>query len=208
MKKILFLSLLSMLSTSAYASHLYVGGQLGLSFLETKHTSVANSIKHDLGGFGFVGGGFVGYDFEFCKMYDLGVEVFIAGNTAENKVDYIDTDSKVRVHSTYNYGVRVLPGFQLMENVEVHLIAGYTRGNFHIKENTGISRISKTHEANGYQVGGGLTLDMGCHFAWRFDGVFNGYFYNRHHGADTGFDNRHSTRYYDFDATAGLVYKF
>lgn len=232
MRKIIALSLLSMISTAGYACNgFYIGGELGLAFAEAKvhshvHTMSDHTFRHHLGAFGFVGGGFAGYNFDFCQ-WDLGIEAFITANTIDTHRRHESEDFSHRhnVNYDFNYGIRVLPGFYLMNCVEAHLIAGWTRANFSSHHHFDFSDSHHHHhrsfDIDGYQVGGGLRLDFCNNISLRFDGVFNG-FSSSHHRHDFHVDDvvtasllpppvehhHHSIQIYDFDATLSLIYNF
>jgi hypothetical protein len=99
-----------LLSASVYADNFYVGGSVGLSALESDKKTAIPDERHDLGGFGFIGGGFVGYNFCLPCCFDAGLEVFINGNTTKAKLFHYEDSTKLHVSSKYNWGVRALPG--------------------------------------------------------------------------------------------------
>ena len=224
-KQIILMSLLTMISASGFASGFYIGGELGLDAVEVKHhnSGPGFSDRHRLGAFGFMGGGFAGYNFDFgCHKFDFAVEGFITGASTETRRDYESgttfTD-RHRVHYNYSYGARLLPGFYIMGDcVEVHGIVGYTRANLSYDHRslftTTDHRFCRTFELNGWQVGGGLRLDFCNNISLRFDGVFNGYesHHNRHDVLFTGDTETthfyHSHQLIDFNGTFALIYNF
>lgn len=210
-KKLMFLSLVC---TSGYASNAYIGGQVGLDMLVVRHsTDYPIAERHHLGNFGVSGGGFLGYNFTFCQDYDLGVEGFFFGNSTEIDKRRFDLyPNNFHVHSSYNWGFRVLPGMVLCNGVEMHAIVGYTRGYFHLRDH-GPFDFRRQVEANGYQVGGGIRMDMANNLSFRFDGVFNGYENSRHRHHfvtvdDVDIDHHHHIRANDFTASVALIYNF
>lgn len=211
MRKVILLGALSILTSVADASNFYVGGGLGLGSIVAKQTTNRSPEQHNLGGFGIVGGGFAGYNFNFCKSYDFGVEGFIYGNSANLKTLHHQNHTRLKLFSNFNYGVRVLPGFYLNSCLESHFIVGYTRAQFTLRDNIYHSLgITRTYNVNGYQIGGGLTWDMSRNVALRFDGVFNGYesLNPRRRYLKSSDPVRINFIVNDFDATFSLVYKF
>jgi len=206
----MFLAIFSMIATSANASYFYLGGQGGITFSKTAEKTISPTEQHNLGGYGFVGGGFVGYNFDFgCERFDFGVEGFIVGNTTKNHIFHRQNDAKVTIRSNYDWGFRALPGYQLYQCVEAHLIAGYVRGNFRIKDTGTYGTISKTFNSDGYQVGCGLTVDISNCMAFRFDTVFNGYCLQNNRGlTTTDLVNTYSVRANSLDSTLSLLFHF
>jgi opacity protein-like surface antigen len=93
-----------------------------------------------------------------------------------------------------------------------HLIVGYTRGNFHVKDDGVYGFISKTWNTNGYQVGLGTTIGLFCNLALRLDAIYSGYC-KQHLNGFTFVDDVRVTDVYtitpqSFDGTVSLIYNF
>ncbi len=230
-----FLFFALIMANLAHADSMYVGGSIGISALESKKdhqilngAGVAlKSEQHDLGHFGFVGGGFVGYNFDLsCYVdegYDAGVEFFANGFTtqaqaAHNISSSVTVPSVLKVSQNYNYGVRILPGYWFSDCMEGHLIVGYTRGGFKLTDNGVYGVTSNSFALNGYQVGLGTTFQLSECLAFRLDSVYSGYSNNRNitgiaptvaqggpaGAATTNYRLKTST----VDTTISLVYSF
>jgi opacity protein-like surface antigen len=176
------------LTSFAYGNSFYVGGSVGVSALNAKKDHqilgaadvVLKSEKHDLGRFGFIGGGFIGYNFDFCQCYDLGAEFFGNGFTTHAKATHdvsstVSIPSELKISQRYNWGFRVLPGVRFCNPVEAHAIVGYTRGGFKLHDNGVYGITSKNFSANGYQVGAGTSFALNSCFSIRLDVIYSGY---------------------------------
>jgi opacity protein-like surface antigen len=167
----------SVITGSIFANEgFYIGGGGGLTFVRTEVTPSLANTRFDLGGFGFTGGGIVGYDIGIADEMDLALEFFANGTTTRNRIRNNNIGGgHLTFSERYNWGFRILPGFQMFKDVQTHLILGYVRGNLRININGQLGTLSKDFNANGYQVGGGLTLPLSCNVALRMDGIFTGY---------------------------------
>lgn len=229
-----FLILVLAATSTVQAGCFYAGGSLGVSALRAeKHHTILNSAdivlkseNHDLGVFGFVGGGFIGYNLYddcFCQNWDCGLEVFGNGYTSEAKATHntastVTVASKLKVSQEYNCGARILPGYRLYDQVGIHFIAGYTFGGFKLRDNGVYGEASKRFTSNGYQVGAGTTFGLCNGFSLRLDVVYNGY--PSHHrvvgnapsavqgGPTGGATTRYRIKTSSVDSTLSLAYGF
>ena len=199
------------LVSSLHANHFYLGGGLGLSTVQTCESTSIPSEQHDLGGFGFTGGGFGGYLFCVpCSKLDCGLELFINGNTTRNVVKHLFNDARLHVSSRYNWGVRALPGYQFNQFIEGHFIVGYVRGHFSAKDGGVYGTLSETFNANGFQLGLGSTIYCVPCFSIRLDGIYSRYQSRDLDGISTtpSIANSYSFRPQSFDGTVSLIYNF
>ena len=212
--------------------HFYIGGDLGISTQRAKKThQILNgagvALKreiHDLGQFGFTGGGFAGYNYCHPSCFDLGMEIFANGFTTEAKAVHqtsssgITIPTKLKVTQRYNFGGRVLPGYQFSDKTEGHLILGYTLGGFKLKDSGVYGHVSENFDANGFQIGLGATLGVTRHISFRLDSIYSGY--TRHFnssgrapssaegGPSGGVTAKYQVRVSTVDSTLSLAYGF
>ena len=82
MNKMRLLTLTLLAFAPMNADNFYVGGQGGITASKVAEKTDYPHEQHNLGGFGFVGGGFAGYNFDsYDSPLDVGVEAFVVGNT-------------------------------------------------------------------------------------------------------------------------------
>jgi outer membrane immunogenic protein len=172
-KKTLLTAALALAATgAASADGFYAGLGLGASALHSQST--LNSLTGDdstgeNGNFGVLGGLFGGYNFNFANQLNLGLEAFVNADSAKfnESVNAVGYTGKL----TYNYGLRVLPGYQITADTDLHLLAGVARGHF---EGSSVN-FSNSQNVNGWQLGLGSTTSVNTNFAVRGDVIYTGY---------------------------------
>jgi len=204
----------SVITGSIFANEgFYIGAGGGLTFLRTQVTPSIINTRFDLGGYGFTGGGIVGYDIGISDEMDFALEFFANGTTTRNRIRNRTTGDQLTFSERYNWGFRILPGFQMFKDVQTHLILGYVRGNIRLNATGEFGTVSRDFNANGYQVGGGLTLPLSCNVALRMDGIFTGYGSRHREGLITPIGGApivvgFQTKPIKFDTTVMLVFNF
>jgi opacity protein-like surface antigen len=180
------------------ASYFYIGGGVGVTDFDTvlEHriwtpTATNPLTTHELDQMGhvnFVGGGFVGYNWDLSHCFDLCVEAFGNGYTSVSKIRHemsaaVTSPNMLESKQSYSFGARVLPGYRFSCKAEGHLIGGYTFGGFKFTDNGVYGLASKSYHSNGYQVGAGTTVEVYPSLCLRLDTVYNGYQHRNVRGA-------------------------
>ena len=195
----------SLITTSSLFSNFYLGGEVGLSMLKSRERTTIPPEQHELGGFGCVGGGFLGY--HLGDKFDFGIEAFIVGGSVRNTVLHHQNNSKLSVKTRYVWGARVLPGYQFFEKVEAHLVLGYARGYFRLHDSGAYGVVSKNMCTNGYQVGAGLTITASKLIDVRVDEVDTGYASRSATGVGSSGTTVYSIKPYTFDSTVAFDFQ-
>jgi hypothetical protein len=213
-KKIALLFVFMGLISATATANFYVGGTAGLSILKTKEQTDVPPHEHNLGGYGFVGGGFVGYygelsNFLCCNCLDYEIEGFVFGNAVRDVVKHFDTDTQFNIHSRWSWGVRALPGIWFRDCFEIHLIAGYIRGYFRAHDTGAFGFINKNFSVDGYEVGSGILYPITNCLWMRLDGVYNGYARRTLSATSTtGGPNSYQFSCDEFNSTVALIFQF
>ena len=145
----------------------YAGAALGATNFWNKAST--NSTSHSESTVGAIGGLFVGYQYDFSNRLDLGGEIFgnlTSANTADNRFN-----PKYKSKLRYNYGIRLLPGYQLNNKLNLHASIGYVRAS--IKNQQGV--YSNTTNPVGYQLGLGASYNLYEHLIIRGDILYSNY---------------------------------
>ena len=119
---------------------------------------------------------YAGYQFDFASHFNLGVEGFGDLSSAKS-TDFWYGPATTEFKS--DFGLRVLPGYMLGQNANIHAIVGYTRGQFKATDqgyynDLGYS-FSKNFSTSGYQVGLGTSYAFTSHLGMRLDYIYSGY---------------------------------
>lgn len=143
----------------------YVGIDMGVSDFQDKTSHTILPETHHLGGLGVVGGGFVGYDFRLMNTLMLGLEGFANATGLNTSIQhYYQTtgvqDNSEKISSRYNLGVRLLPGLQLNQEHEGHLIIGYSNASFKHLDNGTYGYLDTGFHQHGLQVGAGWKTNV------------------------------------------------
>lgn len=172
MVKIALLTGLTCISTAVFsgamgpektATHLgayYIGASLGISDLQDTTSHEVTPETHHLSGLGILGGGFVGYNFNFTPKIYAGLEGFANATGLNSSIKHYDQATGIQDHSEnirsrYNLGLRLIPGFQFTPENEGHLIIGYSNASFKHSDNGTYGYLDTTFNQNGFQTGAG-----------------------------------------------------
>jgi opacity protein-like surface antigen len=168
----------------------YIGGDVGITDFDTvkEHriwdgSTPAIMLRHELcqmAHVNFVGGGFIGYNWDFPQCFDLSVEAFGNGYTSVDELRHemsagVSSPNVLKNKQKYSFGARILPGYWFSCKAEGHLIGGYTFGGFSFKDTGVFGLASKKYHASGYQIGAGGTIQVRSNIYLRLDTVYNGY---------------------------------
>jgi opacity protein-like surface antigen len=157
----------------------YVGGTVGLGDLNVKEFANANGATkpetHHLGGFGFVGGGLVGYDYSITDRIKFGVEGFFNGNTMNAKAIHNFNRSIYRVKQRYNTGVRILPGYEFVPGANGHIILGYSNARYKLTDDGAYGFVCDRFNRSGFQAGLGMTANFISNLSVRLDALYTTY---------------------------------
>ncbi len=195
-KKTLLVVILVAASSVAMADGFYAGVGVGGQNLYT-HMNDGAGRTYDASKIGFTGGVFGGYALNFTNQFNLGTEAFGDFTTAKASVQSISYTASLK--EQYNYGVRLLPGYQVAPDTDIHLLLGYIRGNFKFSDSN-VAVGNNTFNLNGFQVGGGMGTNLMKDVAVRGDVVFNGY----QNKTVNGFQNKPRS----ITGIASIAYKF
>jgi opacity protein-like surface antigen len=162
-------------SSVALADGFYVGAGVGGTGFHNQSNIDNGVVKSDTGNLGVIGGVLAGYNWNFANQFNLGVEGFANATSAKTTANYLDSTVTVTQKARYNYGVRLVPGYQVTPDTDVHAIVGYVRGNFKTEASAGSFSASKTFNANGFQLGVGSGTNVAKNVVVRGDVVYSGY---------------------------------
>lgn len=143
-----------------YPNGFYVGGTIGVSDLQDTANHEVQPETHHLGGFGILGGGILGYQWNFASQFTISLEGFANASGLNTSIQHYDQstgmqDNSEKMHSRYNAGIRVMPGIQFSPQQEAHLIIGYSNANFKHTDNGTYGFIDTDCNKNGIQAGAG-----------------------------------------------------
>lgn len=174
LKKTLLTALLALTATGvASANGFYAGFGVGGSALHSGNdlTQSSTTTSHDIGNIGALGSVFGGYNFNLDNQVNLGIEAF--ANADSVKAQYQDSTYTLTEKLTYNYGLRLVPGYQITADTDLHLLAGLARGHFTGRDSTGGEDDSKN--IYGWQGGFGATTAVNSNFSVRGDLIYTDY---------------------------------
>ncbi|MBX3710018.1 MAG: porin family protein [Gammaproteobacteria bacterium] len=194
----LLLSMMIVSLTSAHAQGVYVGGSLGLkSVLDHSNFNIgpislpidipidiAARAKQDMGWFGATGTLYVGNTWAFPNSFYLSVE----GNVEFNSV-IIDNSFNLQVNPIINnisvvnsrvnvknsYGISLLPGYKVNENLLAYARAGIVYGKIQTMVSTPLGESNKTFGKVGTLLGVGLDYHIAQHVNLRSEYVYTVY---------------------------------
>ncbi len=189
-------------SSVALADGAYVGVGLGAQAMHDKMqvTSVTNGGTNNVGNFGAMGGLYAGYGFNFANQFNLGLEAF--GNIDSAKAVDSTGGKFAGIKSRYDYGVRVLPGYQITPDTTGYILAGYVRGNF---QNQTQSGGNQNFNANGFQVGLGSQTNIAKNVGLRGDFYYNGF---QSKTVTDSLSNTYSNKINTLNGVLSVNYKF
>lgn len=212
-KKISLLALVTGFGVAniAMANGFYAGANAGVSNLNNDLSFDSTdggdfTGKVDTGDTGVTGGFLGGYTFNFASKLNLGVEAFANMDSSKTNAN-VNGYGSLELKQRYAYGLRMLPGYQVTKDTDVHLLAGYVRGNFRLRDNGLLDpNLSKTFNANGYQLGFGMGTDIVKNIGVRADVIYSGYQSKKVYGSVPS--DTYTNRIHTVDGVAALVYKF
>jgi len=172
LKKTLLTALLALTATGvASANNFYAGFGVGGSALHSENKLTGVSLSGDTGNFGALGSVFGGYNFNLDNQVNLGLEAF--ANASSVKATVANSTYSLTEKLTYNYGLRLVPGYQITADTDLHLLAGIARGRITFTDSTGGAEGSKN--VYGWQGGFGSTTTVNSNFAVRGDIIYTDY---------------------------------
>lgn len=205
-KKALFIAISSLLvagSAQAARNGWYGGVDIGASSFQDK-ISITNAGNATYGVQGGVLGLFGGYDLAFTNCFNLGMEAFLNGFNNKIKVTN-DAGNTLESKLRYNWGVRVLPGYNITPERVVYLLAGYVNGNFRLTDNGNYSVASNSYNSGGYQLGIGGASSISRNLVLRGDIISSSYANKSFNGSSNiNYKNQLSS----LEGEIALVYKF
>lgn len=192
----------------------YIGGDVGVANLLDKESTLyvpGSYDTHQFSATGFVGGGMIGYDYDFNDRLKLGVEGFIQGTALNIAAKQLyGTQPSYRVNMRYNTGVRVLPGYAFSPDTIGHVLLGYSYAKFHLNDNGNYGFINQNVSSNGFQSGLGIRVP--CYFknlSLRGDMIYTTYAANTALGLSSALapQNYHNN-FATLEGNLSLIYKF
>jgi outer membrane immunogenic protein len=226
LKKTLFAAAVALVaSTTAMAEGFYVGAGAGAIDLNNKVTVTSNdgtgntSSNYQAGKIGLNGVLTVGYAWDLANGYVLGLEAFGGAATPKDSLtitDYDTGNASTSLKLRYNYGARVLPGYQITSNTIGYGILGYTRADMKVNisgvGNTDLQSLNSTQRFSGYQVGFGAKTNVTRNIDIRGDVIYTGYSsktfnFSNTNGNGTGTENQ-KLQPCSLEGDLFVVYKF
>ncbi|PIQ43076.1 MAG: hypothetical protein COV52_00740 [Gammaproteobacteria bacterium CG11_big_fil_rev_8_21_14_0_20_46_22] len=188
----------STIRPSANNTPIYLGMGLGVQSLKAENR-FENGGQDDFGSHGLLAGLYAGYNHHFARRFNLGGEVFfnLANTSASSYGSY---DPSLHFKNRYEYGLRLLPGYQLTQNTFFHLILGVENASF--KSSTG--GYNKTYTKTAPVIGIGSTTGFTQHLALRGDISYASFPRESYTLNGTSFKTRSSM----VEAMLSLVYRF
>lgn len=188
----------------------YLGANIGVSNLLDKLSYVNGLESAQLGSVGFVGGGFLGYDYSVSDRVKLGMEFFGQGNALNTSVQYYDPSTTYQLSSRYSLGFRVLPGYEFLPGAIGHVILGYSNTQFRMQDNGAYGFLNESVHKSGFQSGLGFLVAATPSFLVRLDAMYTNFASQSNKGY-TAVPQQY--QYYTndfslFDGALSLIYKF
>ena len=175
MKKILTFSLIAVSLAAANMSYAspYIGFGLGYTSAKiTSHevntgTSINTKATSSLDGFNSLL--FAGYNRRFKSLddFNLGGEVNFTGYDVSSSWHNIGSTGNIKNELIYSYGIDILPGFYIADNVNLFVIGGYQNGYFKFKQNGANTTYNKKKTLGAYDFGLGTNITLANNFALR-----------------------------------------
>ena len=186
-------------SSAALADGFYFGAGVGGTGFHDGISIGGGGGAVDQGNLGVIGGLLAGYNFNLANQFNLGLEAF--GNATSAKISDSDGTTTFTIKSRYNFGARVLPGYQVTPDTDLHAIVGYVRGQF--QENVTVLGVSGSQNlnVNGFQAGVGSGTNLAKNVALRGDIIYSGY-----QSITDNFGNQH--KFNTLDGIVSVAYKF
>jgi hypothetical protein len=180
--------LIAISSQYIFANNLYIGGGIGISNLADRQTvtapiSAEAPSTHDYSGFGMLSSIFGGYKFDIYKSFSLGIEGFFTGSNNQIGIDDISINpinneqpaTTMRISQRYLYGIRLLPGYKITQNITGYVILGVSRSVFRLIDNGAYALGKSSFGAYGPQFGLGGSANIIKNLDIRLDVMYNRY---------------------------------
>jgi opacity protein-like surface antigen len=191
----------------------YLGANIGAaSLIDKESTDNPATDLHYLSALGVVGGGILGYDFSPREKLKFGVEAFINAtdlNIADDQ-NYSPASSYT-VKMYYNFGFRLLPGYEFTPGTIWHLILGYSNAEFNINDNGNYGIIDSDFNKSGFQFGLGMTTALFKNLLLRTDVLYTDYSSQTSNGITTAIPATTQIYHNNLATLEGnllLIYKF
>lgn len=167
MKKFCLLSTV-LLASSAYASTHYAYIGIDANYLNTqfKHKVVSRyyspqvsetvNSSRDTGAWGLL----AGYSW-FFNRFNLAGELFYNDDNVVHRY-YGRTTENIN-HFLYDFGATVIPGYQIVSELNLQAIIGFSEGYFQF-HSTGRTNVTNNYSEPGFLIGAGLDYTISQHF--------------------------------------------
>ena len=149
----------------------YFGGDIGAANFIDKEMHTVNPETHQLGSVGIIGGGYIGYDYQFMPQFHGSLELF--GDATGFNLAISHPSTAYQIKQRYDIGLRVLPTYFITPQTAAHVILGYVNGGFKLHDNGTYGYINERFNQSGFQTGLGLTNEIYQSFLIRVDGIYN-----------------------------------
>lgn len=154
----------------------YIGGTLGVVNLINPTNTTYPLAAHQMGDTGVLGGGLIGYDYSVSETIKVGFEGFAnAIGLDSSSIQLYDPVTSYRVQSRYNFGARVLPGYQLPGGAVGYVVLGYTNNGYKITDDGDYGYINQSGNTNGFQCGLGMKTPLKGRLSLRADALYSIY---------------------------------
>ena len=201
---------MGLIQTQPTYNGIYIGADIGIADIVDKHTnSLAINETFHLGGIGIIGGGLIGYDYSIADQFKVGMEAFMNANALNTSFVHLDSGDAYRAHQTYNWGVRILPGYEMAHGVVGHMIFGYSNAHFKLTDSAH-GYLNHSFNRNGFQPGLGVTTQVSDRISLRIDTIYTSY--GTQQSTGLGSDRLSINNYYDalstLEGNFTISYKF
>ena len=173
----------------AFANNFYIGAGIGATncadtqLITAPAAPSAAPTTHDYSGVGLLGSWFAGCNMDLFKRFNLGLEFFFTESNNQIGVDDISVNpatlgqpiTSMKISQKYAYGVRMLPGYKITPDVDGHLIIGYSRGTFRLRDDGAYALAETDFGVNGLQYGLGFSVGFWKNLALRLDFIYTQY---------------------------------
>ena len=211
-----------------FAGNFYVGAGIGATNCADTQLITAPSAPssapttHDYSGIGLLGSWFAGYNIDLPKRFNLGLELFFNESNDRFGVNDISINpatagqpiTSMKISQKYAYGIRMLPGYKITPDIDGHLILGFSRGTFRLRDDGAYALAESDFDVNGPQFGLGCSVGFWKNLALRLDFIYT--LYHHEHYTASGplpsVPSPGSASYYDslstLDGVLSLTCKF
>ncbi|OGT30650.1 MAG: hypothetical protein A3E87_06725 [Gammaproteobacteria bacterium RIFCSPHIGHO2_12_FULL_35_23] len=146
----------------------YVGFNIGYTSTKVTSHAVGNNINTSDNSSldGFNGGLLAGYRYKFnFDQFNLAAQANVTGYNASSSA-HNSGSATLKESLYYSYGLDLLPGFYIADNVDLYGIVGYQNGTFKFKRSASDNTsYNKTDSLGGYDLGMGTDITLDNNFA-------------------------------------------